>query len=86
MHERGRLLLNRGGDARMAMPEVAYGNSGGEVEIFAPVGIPEARAGASHEKNLRCVGGHHILPVPFDGRLIQIFHDRSTPMFGKTHR
>ena len=83
MHERRGLFPDRGGHARVAVPEVADGDSGGEVEIFAAVGVPKARAFTSHEENLRCIGGHHVLPVPFDGGLIKVFHDYRLLSFGK---
>ena len=72
--QRRGLLLNGGGYPRIAVPEVADGNPGGEIEIFAAVGVPQARALASDKQNLRGIGGHHILAVPFDGGFVKVFH------------
>ncbi len=76
--ERGHLIADRLDHLGVGMADTLHGNTGGKVDIGHAIGIPDTATRATHQRNRRRIGWHHIL-VKQSGNIVILAHRQQSP-------
>jgi hypothetical protein len=76
VNKRTGLAAESCGHTGMAMAQIAYGDTGGEIQIFCTVGIPQAASLTTHKKLLGGISWHDIGFDSADGFFVKFTHDK----------